>query len=92
MLGTLSKRAFCEPCGRVARQASFRLDRGMLKHEGPAVLHVALGADRVQIGGGPDVVVAESAVDVVAVAALQQAFVHLVMEGHVERRLHVGVH
>ena len=75
----------------VARQASFRLDRRMFIHKGPTILHVALGAYRIQIGGRPDVVVPERSVDIVAVAALQQAFVHLVMEGHVEGRLHVGV-
>ena len=75
----------------VATQASFRLNSGMLKHEGATVLHVALGADGILVGGGPDIVVAKRPVNVVAVAAFDQAFVHLVMEGHVERGLHVGV-
>ena len=76
---------------RVAPQASLPLDRGMFEDKRPARLRVALGADRVLVGGGPDVVVAEGAVNVVAVAALDQALIHPVMEGHVERRLHIGV-
>jgi hypothetical protein len=75
----------------VATQASFRLDRGVLEDERPARLGVALGADRILIGRRLQVVVPEGAVNVVAVAALDQAFVHLVVERHIERRLHVGV-
>ena len=75
----------------VAGQAALRLDRGVLVHEWPAVLHVALGADRILIGRGPDVVVPKGAVNIMAVAALDQAFVHLVVEGHIECRLHIGV-
>ena len=75
----------------VATQASFRLDCRMLIDEGPTILHVALGAERILVGCGSDVVIAEGAVNVVAVAALHQALIHPVMEGHVERRLHIGV-
>jgi hypothetical protein len=46
---------------------------------------MALGADSILIGRGPDVVVAECAVYVVAVAALHQALIHLVVEGLRER-------
>ncbi len=67
------------------------LTAGVLIHKWPAVLHVALGADRVLIGRGLDVVVPEGAVNIMAVAALDQALIHLVMEGHVEERLHVVV-
>ena len=35
----------------VASQASFRLHRCVLKHEWPTRLRVALGADRVLVGG-----------------------------------------
>jgi hypothetical protein len=76
---------------RVAPQAPLRLDRGVLEDEWPARLRVALGADRILIGRGLQVVVPEGAVRIVAVAALHQAFIHLVVEGHIERRLHVGV-
>ena len=71
-----SSRAFCEPCGVWHAQASLRLHRHVLKDERSALIHVALGADHVLIGRGPQVVVLEGAVHVVAVAALDQAFVH----------------
>ena len=70
--------------GSVATHASLGLDRGVLVHKGPACLRVALGADHVLIGGGLQVVVAEGAVGIVAVAAANRAFVHRMVEGHVE--------
>jgi len=75
----------------VARQTAFSLDCGMFEHEGSACLCMALGADRILICCGFDVVVAEGAVNVMAVAALHQAFIHLVVEGLIERRLDIGV-
>jgi len=77
--------------GRMASRASLHLDGCMFEHERSARLGVALGANRVLIGGGLQIVVSEGPVNVVTVAALDQAFVHLVMEGHVEVRLDVGV-
>ena len=90
-VGNIQQAGVLRAVRSMATQASFRLDRWMLIHEGPAIFHVALGADGILVGGGPDVVVAKRPVNVVAVRALDQAFVHLVMERHVERRLHVGV-
>ena len=75
----------------VARRASFRLDRGMLVNERPTHIRVALGADLVLIGRGPQVIVPEGTVHVVAVAALDQPLIHPVMERHAERRLYVTV-
>ena len=63
----------------------------MLINPRPARLGVALGADRILIRGRLQIVVPKSAVGVVAIGALDQALVHLVVEGHVERRLHVRV-
>jgi hypothetical protein len=63
----------------------------MFIDERPARLGVALGADRVLVGRGLQVVGSEGAVHVVAIAARDQAFVHLVVERHTERRLSVGV-
>jgi len=77
--------------GRVATHAPLRLHRGVLVHEGPAGLRVTPGADHVLVGGGLQVVVLEGAVHVVAVAALDRAFVHRVMERHIEGRLRIGV-
>jgi len=77
--------------GCMAAQAALALHRRVFKHEGPARLRMALGADSILIGGGLDIVVAERAVDIVAVAALDQPFIHLVVEGLRERRLDVCV-
>jgi len=75
----------------VASQAPLGLDRDVFIDERPARLGVALGADRVLVGRGLHVVGPEGAVHVVAIAAHDQAFVHLVVERHIERRLSVGV-
>ena len=75
----------------VASQASLRLHRCMLINERPARLRVALGADRILIGRGLQVVVSEGAVRIVAVRASHEAFIHLVVEGHIEGRLDVCV-
>src|ERR1700683_2008990 len=74
-----------------ASQTPLGLDRDVFIDERPARLGVALGADRVLVGRGLHVVGSESAVHVVAIAARDQAFVHLVVERHIERRLSVGV-
>ena len=75
----------------VAPQASLRLDRGMLVNERPTRLRVALGADRILIGRGFQVVVSEGAVRIVAVRASHEAFIHPVVERHIEGRLDVRV-
>jgi len=83
MLATFSSRGFCEPCG-VWQPCSLAFT---LHARTPttARLRVALGADRILIGGRLHVVRVEGAVRVVAVAALDQAFVHPVMERHGKR-------
>lgn len=75
----------------VASQTPLGLDRDVFIDERPARLGVALGADQVLVGRGLQVVGSEGAVHVVAVAARDQAFDHLVVERHIERRLSVGV-
>jgi len=77
--------------GCVAPQTPLRLDRGMLVNERPTRLCVTFGADRILIGRGFQVVVPEGAVRIVAVRASHEAFIHLVVEGHVEGRLDVRV-
>src|SRR5208337_2298376 len=62
----------------VASQTSLGLDRGVFIDERPACLGVALGTDHVLVRRGPQVVGSEGAVYVVAIAARDQAFVHLV--------------
>ena len=75
----------------VASQTPLGLDRDVFKDERPPRLGVALGADRVLVGRGLHVVGQEGAVHIVAIAARHQAFVHLVVERHIECRLSVGV-
>src|ERR1700683_802052 len=75
----------------MASQTPLGLDRDVFIDERPARLGVALGADRVLVGRGLQVVGSEGAVHVVAIAARDQAFVHLVVERHIERRFSVGV-
>jgi hypothetical protein len=52
---------------------------------------MALGADRIHLRGGPQVLPVERSVRIVTVRALDEAFFHLVMERLVELRLDVGV-
>jgi len=52
---------------------------------------MAFRADGILIGGGFDLIVPKSAVGIMAIAALDQAFVDLVMERSGERRLYVGM-
>jgi len=75
----------------VAGQASLRLDRCVLVNERTAHIGVALGANHILIGRGPQVVIPKGAVNVVTVVAFDHAFVHRMVERHIERRLHVGV-
>ena len=75
----------------VASHTPLGLDRGVFIDERPARLGVAPGADPVLVGRGLHVVGSEGAVHVVAIAAHDQAFVYLVVERHIERRLSVGV-
>lgn len=76
---------------RMASGATFSLDRRVLERERPAHIRVALGADGVLVGRVSQVDQIECAVRVVAVSALDQAFVHPVVEGHVELPLLIGM-
>ena len=75
----------------VAGRAAFGLDDIVLIDKRPGCLGVALGADRIHLRRGTKILLVECAVRIVAVGALHQSFFHLVMEGHVELRLGVGV-
>ena len=77
--------------GRVAGCASLGPDRSMLEGERSAHIGMALGADCVRILRRPDIVGKKTAVHVVAVGALDQAFIHLVMDRHIELRLLVSM-
>ena len=75
----------------VAPQTSFRLHRCVLEDKWSSRLRVALGADRILVCRGLQIVVPECTVNVMAVAACDQAFVDPVVERHIECRFHVGV-
>ena len=79
------------PVRRVAAHAAFALHRRMLEHKRSARFGVALRADRILVSRRLEVVGPKCPMRVMAIAALHQAFIHLVMEGHVECRLHVGM-
>jgi len=75
----------------MATNATFCLDRGVLKHERPARLHVTFGTYLILIGRGPQVVWFERAMHIVTVAAANRAFGHRVVERHGKGPLHVGM-
>ena len=70
----------------VARAAPVDLHSGMLVDERPLLLGVALKADGVLRGGSAHLLRTRGAVDVVAIAALNQAFIYAVVERHREFR------
>ena len=85
-----------EPCvlramRSVASQTALGLDHGMLIYKRSTSLCVALGADGILIGRGLEVVVPEGAMRIVAVGALNQALVNLVVKGHIEGRFDIGM-
>jgi len=75
----------------VATKAPLGLDRGMLKDKRSACLRMALGADRILIGCGLEVVISKRAMRIVAIGALDQALVDLVVKGHIKARFDIGV-
>ena len=64
------------PMRHVTTATSFRLHRYMLKNERPLLVGVALDTNCVPTRHGPHLAEGGSAVDVVAVAALDEAFVY----------------
>ena len=75
----------------MACDAAFGFDDRMLISKRSAFFHVALGADQVLLRRGAEVLLVKCSVRIVAIGALDQPFLHFVMEGHVELRLGVGV-
>ena len=68
----------------MAGLAPIHFDRLVFEYEWPLLVGVALEANSVLCGIRTHLLRFHSAVDVVAIAALDQAFVHPMMEGHVE--------
>jgi len=90
-IGNIQQPCILRPVRCVAAKATFPLHRSVFEHKWPARLRMTLGADSILIRGGPYIVVAKGAMNVVAVTALDQAFIHLVMERLCKRRLDVRV-
>jgi hypothetical protein len=64
--------------------ASIDLYRLVFKRKRSLFIGVALEADRILRGGSPHLFGSHRAVHVVAIAALDQPFIHAMMEWHVE--------
>ena len=83
---TRRKRGLVEPCGRVATDAALGLDRHVLIDERALLVDVALVADGIAVGQGPELPGDRRPMRVMAVVALQQALVHAVVIGFGEVR------
>jgi len=70
----------------VARLAAFRLNGLVLKHERTSLIGVARVANRILRRRGSHLLCRYRSVRVVAVAALNQPFVHPMVKGHAELR------
>lgn len=68
----------------VARLAAFRLHRVMLEHIRSLLVRMACEADGILRCGCTHLLRLHRSVDIVAIAALDQAFVHAMVERHVE--------
>jgi hypothetical protein len=73
----------------VARQTALSLDYCMLEYKRPTSLCVALGADRILIGCGLEVVIPEGAMRIMAVGTFDQSLVNLVVKWHIEVRFDI---
>jgi len=71
----------------VAGRAAFRLHYEVLIHKWSCSLAVALCANRIHLRRRSQVLAVECPMRVVAIRALHQPFLHLVVERHVELRL-----
>lgn len=75
----------------VTTQTTSRLDHRVLIYKRPGRIGVALGADRILIRGSEQLAILKRSMRIVAVRALHQPLDDLVVEGHVELRLHVAM-
>ena len=69
-IGNIQQSCILRSVRCVTGQATFRFHRGVFEHKRSARFRVALGADRILIRSGANIVVAKRAVNVMAVAAL----------------------
>ena len=76
---------------QMARLAAFNLNGRMFVNKRTLFVRVALEADRILGGGSPHLLRFDRAVNVVAIAALNQTLIDAVMEGHFEFSFFVKV-
>jgi hypothetical protein len=74
----------CSAVGKMAGLASFNFDRWMLEHEWPFLFRVTFETDRILRRGRLHLFGLNCAMRIVAVGALDQPFVHTMMERHIE--------
>ena len=79
------------PVRRVAGNATFRLHRSVLKSEWTGLIGMAIEADLVLRRSGAQLLGNETTVLVVAIAAVDEPFIHFVVKGLGEIRTHVFV-
>jgi len=72
---------------KVARRATLCLHHKVLIHKRPCRLAMALRADRIHLCRRTEILAIERAVRIVAIRALHQPFLYLVVERHIELRL-----
>src|SRR5215831_15299237 len=86
-LAALQQSRIVGSVGRMASNAAIGFDRRVLPCEWPGFVRMAIEADLVLGGSGPQLRVHESAVLIMAISAEDQAFVHPVMKRLGEVRL-----
>jgi hypothetical protein len=77
--------------GRVATGAAFRFHRHMLIHKGSASIGMALDASRVAAGQSLGLAERGSAMNVVAIAAMNQSFIYAMVIGPGKLSFGIGV-
>ena len=79
------------PVWRVATGAPFRLHRDVFIHKRPFLVGMTLGANCISAGQSSDLSQCGCAVDIVAIAAMNEAFIDPMVIGFSEIRLSRGV-
>jgi len=75
----------------MACDAAFGFNYWVLISKGSSFFRVALGADQVLLRRGAEVLLVERSMRIIAVGAMNQPLLNVVMEGDVELRLGIGV-
>jgi hypothetical protein len=90
-IGNIQQPRILRTMRRVASQTALRFDSRVFENKRAARLHVALGANHVLVRCRTELIIPKGPVRIVAVAALHQSFIHLVVKGLAESRFDIGV-